>query len=54
MDEKKRLVKPNVCRKVGVRMLQEALEAAEKGEWDHAYWYATDALIWLEGAYPDN
>lgn len=46
--------KPNVCRKVALRLLKEALEAAEKGEWDHAHHLAFDATIWLEGASPDN
>lgn len=45
---------PNVNRKVALRMLEEALKAAQNEEWDHAYYYANDALIWLEGAYPDN
>lgn len=45
---------PNIPGRVALRMLQEAVRAAEKEEWDHAHWYATDALIWLEACYPDE
>lgn len=40
---------PDVCKKVSARLLKEALELIEQGDWPEAREHIQDALIWMEG-----